>query len=94
MIVTPVVSFPGRDRPGLIEAKGYIVAACDDPHRFRGVFAPASLKHRDGHRIAAQFVGFRGVIAPASLKHRDGHRIAAQFVGFRGVIAPASLKRQ
>jgi len=60
---------------------------------FRGLIAPASLKHYQRFKEADDMAVFRGLIAPASLKPGKGPFRHIEKHVFRGLIAPASLKR-
>ena len=84
--------FPGRYRPGLIEAAAAALAAAAEA-AFPGRYRPGLIEARGGGDDGNPAHPFRGVIAPASLKPGPA---AGQLElierAFRGVIAPASLK--
>ena len=85
--------FPGRMRPGLIEAPTHPWTAFSHS-TFQGACALASLKHYLARRRVRGGRAFQGACALASLKHGLGRR-AAVFVDppFQGACALASLKR-
>ena len=90
--VTP--SFPGFNRPGLIEAYNYW-NYCFCTSAFPGFNRPGLIEAGTVHwRCCARSHSFRGLIAPASLKRKTNDAIEyAADHAFRGLIAPASLKR-
>ena len=63
-------TFPGHYCPGLIEAMEAGAAGPASIEAFRGITAPASLKHADGDAAGHEAAPFRGITAPASLKPR------------------------
>ena len=63
-------TLPGHKSPGLIEAIQVLIARRRFMAAFRGIKAPASLKHRAYDGVGCILLpAFRGIKAPASLKH-------------------------
>ena len=84
--------FPGRMRPGLIEAVLGVDVGGSGAMTFQGACALASLKHvasRPGVGVSATF---QGACALASLKRRPSGRSGGAGGAFQGACALASLK--
>ena len=88
-------SFPGRIRPGLIEASVRIAGTESMAPTFRGGSAPASLKRADHlGRRRRDLPRFPGRIRPGLIEAwRQRARSRGRRPSFRGGSAPASLKR-
>ena len=85
--------FPGRYRPGLIEASG----AGSGRRRwrtFRGVIAPASLKHHTHHNEGVVNECFPGRYRPGLIEARRGGMVAAGDAGapFPGRYRPGLIE--
>ena len=80
--------FPGRYRPGLIEARSAPGLARSAAPPFRGVIAPASLKRAAPAFGAAMRPGFPGRYRPGLIEAGDQFERLAEVRRLSGALSP------